>query len=65
MKPKFENNKETCPNTVGRAGKAHIPSYNKGEGCHFWDAAGKKYLDLSAQNACLNAEYNNKTIMIR
>jgi taurine--2-oxoglutarate transaminase len=35
----------------------------RGEGCHFWDAAGKKYLDLSAQNACLNAGYNNKTII--
>ncbi len=44
----------------------HMPLViTRGEGCHFWDAKGKKYLDLSAQNACLNAGYSNKTIIDR
>jgi taurine--2-oxoglutarate transaminase len=35
----------------------------RGEGCHFWDAKGKKYLDFWSQATVTNAGLNNKTII--
>jgi taurine--2-oxoglutarate transaminase len=35
----------------------------KAEGCHFWDASGKRYLDLSAQLMCVNLGHQNAAVV--
>jgi taurine--2-oxoglutarate transaminase len=35
----------------------------KAEGCHFWDASGKRYLDLSAQLMCVNLGHQNPAVV--
>ncbi|HKC23765.1 MAG TPA: aminotransferase class III-fold pyridoxal phosphate-dependent enzyme [Thermoanaerobaculia bacterium] len=35
----------------------------KAEGCHFWDASGKRYLDLSAQLMCVNLGHQNQAVV--
>jgi taurine--2-oxoglutarate transaminase len=35
----------------------------KAEGCWFWDAKGKKYLDLSAQLMCSNLGHQNEAVV--
>lgn len=35
----------------------------RGEGCHFWDSKGKKYLDFWSQACVINAGFNNRTII--
>ena len=34
----------------------------KAEGVHFWDAAGKQYLDMSAQLMCSNLGHQNQAV---
>jgi len=34
----------------------------KGDGCYLWDANGKKYLDLMAQNLCISVGYNHPLV---
>ncbi len=35
----------------------------KAEGCYFWDKAGKRYLDLSAQLMCSNLGHQNPAVV--
>jgi len=35
----------------------------KAEGCWFWDASGRKYLDLSAQLMCVNLGHQNQAVV--
>jgi taurine--2-oxoglutarate transaminase len=35
----------------------------KAEGCYFWDASGKRYLDLSAQLMCVNLGHQNPAVV--
>jgi taurine--2-oxoglutarate transaminase len=35
----------------------------KAEGCWFWDASGRKYLDLSAQLMCVNLGHQNPAVV--
>jgi taurine--2-oxoglutarate transaminase len=35
----------------------------KAEGCYFWDAAGKRYLDMSAQLMCSNLGHQNEAVV--
>lgn len=35
----------------------------RAEGCHFWDASGKRYLDLSSQLICSNLGHQNKAVI--
>src|SRR5262245_19276463 len=35
----------------------------KAEGCFFWDASGKRYLDLSAQLMCSNLGHQNEAVV--
>ncbi len=35
----------------------------RAEGCYFWDAAGKRYLDLSAQLMCSNLGHQNPAVV--
>ena len=35
----------------------------RAEGCYFWDADNKKYLDFWSQGTVVNAGFNNKTII--
>lgn len=35
----------------------------RAEGCFFWDAAGKRYLDLSAQLMCVNLGHQNPAVV--
>lgn len=35
----------------------------KAEGCYFWDASGKRYLDLSAQLVCSNLGHQNQAVV--
>ena len=35
----------------------------RAEGCYFWDAENKKYLDFWSQGTVVNAGFNNKTII--
>jgi taurine---2-oxoglutarate transaminase len=35
----------------------------KAAGCHFWDASGKRYLDLSAQLMCVNLGHQNEAVV--
>jgi taurine---2-oxoglutarate transaminase len=35
----------------------------RAEGCYFWDAAGRRYLDLSAQLMCCNLGHQNPAVI--
>lgn len=35
----------------------------RAEGCYFWDASGKRYLDLSAQLVCSNLGHQNQAVV--
>ena len=35
----------------------------KAEGCYFWDAAGKRYLDFSSQLICSNLGHQNQAVI--
>src|SRR5205823_14485083 len=35
----------------------------RAEGCYFWDAAGKRYLDLSSQLMCSNLGHQNQAVI--
>lgn len=35
----------------------------RAEGCHFWDATGKRYLDLSSQLVCSNLGHQNQAVI--
>src|ERR1041384_4756774 len=35
----------------------------RAEGCAFWDAAGKRYLDLSSQLICSNLGHQNQAVI--
>src|SRR5215471_20548128 len=35
----------------------------RAEGCYFWDAAGKRYLDLSGQLMCMNLGHQNPAVI--
>src|SRR5262252_10912242 len=35
----------------------------KAEGCHFWDASGKRYLDFSSQLVCSNLGHQNQAVI--
>jgi taurine--2-oxoglutarate transaminase len=35
----------------------------KAEGCYFWDAAGKRYLDFAAQLVCSNLGHQNEAVV--
>jgi taurine--2-oxoglutarate transaminase len=35
----------------------------RAEGCYFWDASGKRYLDLSAQLICSNLGHQNQAVV--
>jgi taurine--2-oxoglutarate transaminase len=35
----------------------------RAEGCYFWDASGKKYLDLTGQLMCCNLGHGNEAIL--
>jgi taurine---2-oxoglutarate transaminase len=39
------------------------PEVVRAEGCYFWDAAGKRYFDLSAQLLCVNAGHGQRKIL--
>jgi taurine--2-oxoglutarate transaminase len=35
----------------------------RGEGCFFWDAAGKRYFDLNSQSMCVNIGHGNRRVI--
>lgn len=35
----------------------------RAEGCHFWDASGKRYLDLASQLVCSNLGHQNQALV--
>src|SRR5262245_59314647 len=35
----------------------------RAEGCYFWDAAGRRYLDLSSQLMCSNLGHQNPAVI--
>jgi taurine--2-oxoglutarate transaminase len=56
----------TAKHTYGtwRYQKGWAPLHvTKAEGCFFWDASGKKYLDLSAQLMCSNLGHQNPAVI--
>jgi taurine--2-oxoglutarate transaminase len=56
----------TARHTYGtwRAQRGWKPiNVTKAEGCYFWDAAGKRYLDFSSQLVCSNLGHQNQAII--
>ncbi len=56
----------TAKHTYGtwRVQKGWKPLHvTKAEGCYFWDAAGKRYLDLSSQLMCSNLGHQNQAVV--
>ncbi|MBI5514434.1 MAG: aminotransferase class III-fold pyridoxal phosphate-dependent enzyme [Deltaproteobacteria bacterium] len=39
------------------------PHVTRAEGCHFWDADGKRFLDLSSQLVCVNLGHQNEAVV--
>jgi hypothetical protein len=35
----------------------------RGEGVHFWDAEGKRYIDMNSQLMCVNIGHGNKRVI--
>ena len=35
----------------------------KAEGCYFWDASGKRYLDFASQLICSNLGHQNQAVI--
>ena len=47
-----------------RAQRGWAPVHvTRAEGCYFWDAGGKRYLDLSAQLMCSNLGHQNAAVV--
>lgn len=56
----------TARHTYGtwRAQRGWKPLHvTKAEGCHFWDASGKRYLDFSSQLVCSNLGHQNQAVI--
>jgi taurine--2-oxoglutarate transaminase len=56
----------TAKHTYGtwRAQRGWKPLHvTRAEGCYFWDAAGKRYLDLSSQLICSNLGHQNQAVI--
>jgi len=56
----------TARHTYGtwRAQRGWKPLHVKrAEGCHFWDASGKRYLDFSSQLVCSNLGHQNQAVI--
>lgn len=56
----------TARHTYGtwRAQRGWKPMHVKrAEGCYFWDAAGKRYLDFSSQLVCSNLGHQNQAVI--
>ena len=56
----------TARHTYGtwRAQRGWKPMHvTRAEGCHFWDASGKRYLDLSSQLICSNLGHQNQAVI--
>src|SRR5690348_3278399 len=56
----------TARHTYGtwRAQRGWKPLHvTKAEGCYFWDAAGNRYLDMSAQLVCTNLGHQNPAVI--
>lgn len=56
----------TAKHTYGtwRAQKGWKPVHIKrAEGCYYWDAAGKRFLDLSSQLVCSNLGHQNEAVV--
>jgi taurine--2-oxoglutarate transaminase len=56
----------TAKHTYGtwRAQRGWKPLHvTKAEGCYFWDASGKRYLDLSSQLICSNLGHQNQAVI--
>src|SRR5258708_2413948 len=45
-----------------QAGLNPIPMV-RGEGIYFWDAAGKRYIDMNSQLMCVNIGHGNKRVI--
>lgn len=56
----------TAKHTYGtwRAQRGWKPLHvTKAEGCYFWDASGKRWLDMSAQLVCSNLGHQNQAVV--
>jgi taurine--2-oxoglutarate transaminase len=56
----------TARHTYGtwRAQRGWSPiNVTRAEGCYFWDASGKRYLDLSSQLICSNLGHQNQAVI--
>jgi taurine---2-oxoglutarate transaminase len=56
----------TARHTYGtwRAQRGWKPLHvTRAEGCHFWDASGKRYLDFSSQLVCSNLGHQNQAVI--
>jgi hypothetical protein len=54
----------SSPSALGGAKRTGPPLHNvDAEGCHFIDAAGKRYLDFSSQLMCVNLGHKNLAVI--